>query len=137
MIQGMLHFMNNFSSEALDTIRGTRYTFYILTPEPFLLLILKVQNGPNTGTDEQWKAYLKRAWNWYFLLFGAARTSKSNLDHLITGKLNFFVRYLSFDGNQLSLLSTLPGKFIICLMGSHFFYSVQNGRLCKTFGFRN
>lgn len=77
MIQGMSQFMNNFTLEALEIVRGTRYSYYILAPEPHLLLILKVENKPNSGTDEQWKAYLKRSWDWYFLLFGAAQTSKS------------------------------------------------------------
>lgn len=123
MIQGISLFMNNFSTETVEIVRGTKTTFHILSPEPQLLLILKVENSSTTATDEHMKAYLLRSWNWYFFLHGALQTSKR--------KLHFFTRYLSYAGNQLSLFTTLPSK-LSYLISSDFFYASSNYRLHKT-----
>ena len=107
MIQGICQLMTNFSTENVEIVRGTIFTLHILVPEPRLFIILKVINSSTSASDDHLKAYLKRAWDWYYLFYGSSISREKCL--------SFFSRYLSIAGNQLPLFTTLPSKIIIVL----------------------
>ena len=104
MTQGISQFMSNFCTEKLEIVRGIKFTFHILIPEPQLLLILKVVNASTSASDDHLKAFIKRAWDWYVLLHGQS-ISRSKCTA-------FFTRYLLYAGRQLSIFTSLPSNHI-------------------------